>query len=163
MNRKQEFEDNLSSNRRSLISFILNKVNRTMDAEDVFQRASVIMWNKYNTFDSTTNFMSWACTIASFEVKNYMRSIFRCPVAFDSEVYDVIASLQIAEDKVENDIHDKLRLALTSLDEESKNLLINVYVNGEEAKDLAKKAGKSPQTYYNKLNIARNKIAEQIK
>jgi RNA polymerase sigma-70 factor (ECF subfamily) len=163
MNRKQEFEENLSSNRRSLISFILNKVRRTMDAEDVLQRASVIMWNKYDTFDSTTNFMSWACTIASFEVKNYMRSFFRCPVAFNSEVYDVISLLQIAEDKVENDIHDKLRLALTSLDEESKNLLIQVYVNGEEIKDLAKKAKKSPQTYYNKLTTLKKTLAEKLK
>ena len=31
------------------------------------------------------------------------------------------------------------------------------------AKDLAKKAGKSPQTYYNKLNIAKKKILEKLK
>jgi len=134
-----------------------------MDAEDILQRASMTMWNKYDTFDSTTNFMSWACTIALYESRNCYRSFIRCPISFNSEVYDDISLKQIVEDRQDNQIHDKLYDALSELDEESRNLLIGVYVNGEEAKDLAKKAGKSPQTYYNKLNIAKKKILEKLK
>lgn len=163
MNRRAEFEENLKNSRNALMSFILSKINKSMDVEDVFQRASMIMWNKYDLFDSTTNFISWACTIAFYESRNYCRSFIRCPISFDSEIYDKISLNQIFEDRQDNKMYDKLYNALSELDEESRNLLIGVYANGEEAKDLAKKAGKSPQTYYNKLNIAKKKIMEKLK
>lgn len=163
MNRRVEFEENLKNNRNALMSFILSKTNKSMDTEDIFQRASMTMWNKYDSFDSTTNFMSWACAIAFYESRNCYRSFIRCPISFDSEVYDVISLNQMVEDKQDNEIYDKLYNALSELDEESRIILIGVYVNGEEAKDLAKKAGKSPQTYYNKLNIAKKKILEKLK
>jgi RNA polymerase sigma-70 factor (ECF subfamily) len=163
MNKKAEFEQNVKENQTNLIRFISSRINRNTDAEDIFQKACVTMWKRYNTFDSATDFMAWATTVASFEAKNHNRAFNRCPVSFDSEVYDVVSSIRLADMTEDNPMYEKIISALNSLDEESKRLVIGVYINGEEAKDLAKKAGKSPQTYYNKLNIARKKLVEQIK
>lgn len=161
MDRLKEFEENFKTNRKSLINFLYSKVNKT-DAEDVLQRASLIMWKKYDTFDSTTNFLSWAFTIVGYEASNYRRSFNRCPVTFDSEAFDV-ASMKLIEYKDDNEVYEKFQIILNDLDEESKNLLIQVYVNGEEIRDVAKKAKKSPQTYYNKLNILKKFLAEKLK
>jgi RNA polymerase sigma-70 factor (ECF subfamily) len=121
------------------------------------------MWRKYDKFDVTTNFVAWACTIIKYETLNFRRSMNRCPVHFDSETYEEASLFQKTEIKECNEKHEKLQKALNSLDETSRRLLISVYVNKEEAKELAKKDGKSPQTYYNKLNLAKRKLESILK
>jgi len=60
-------------------------------------------------------------------------------------------------------VFEKLQIALNSLDDVSKQLLISVYIDKQEAKDLAKRDGKSPQTYYNKINLAKRKLESILK
>ena len=159
MNRLKEFEENLKNNYAGLSAFILSNIKNNLHVDDILQKVSLTIWKRYNDFDNSTKFMSWACTIAKFEINNYRRTSNRCPVNFNSDIYDDVSKFQKTEyGDHRDDITDKLQTALNSLDKESRNLLIAVYVNNEEAKDLAKKAGKSPQTYYNKLNIAKKKL-----
>lgn len=163
MNRLKEFEENLQKAQNSLINIIAHKIINKSDAFDIFQRASVTMWKKYDSFDGDTNFMAWASTIALYEVKNYVRSCIRCPVTFNSEIFhDVSSSLKNPIKENNNEIYDKLNKALSKLDSVSKRILTLVYVDNIEIKELAKKDGKSPQTYYNKLTIARKKLLSYL-
>ena len=162
MNRLAEFEENIRINRASIVSFIKNNIKASVDADDVFQKASLTMWKKYETFDKETSFFSWAATIARFQSNNHRRSSERCPISFDSEVYDVVCLKMKTESKNEDDRYESLQTALNSLDEEVKDLLIKVYVNGEQIKELAEKSGVPVQTLYNKVNIAKKKLIKML-
>jgi RNA polymerase sigma-70 factor (ECF subfamily) len=161
MDRLQEFEENLRVNQNALINIISSKIKNKSDAFDIFQKASITMWRKYDSFDKNTVFMAWASTIASYETKNYIRSFNRCPVKFDSETYDVVSMFLLSSSNEDNnDTLSKLNSAITKLDDISRRLVISVYIDGEEIKNLAKRDGKSPQTYYNKLNLAKKNLIE---
>jgi RNA polymerase sigma-70 factor (ECF subfamily) len=163
MERHREFEENIRNHRNYLISFIASKINRHSDVEDIFQKACVTIWKNYDKFDKTTNFTTWACTFALNELRNNIRVYNRNPVSFNSEEYDNVCVFLKTEYKQNSDeIHDKLIDSLNKLNDESRELLICVYVNGEESKQLAKRLGKSPQTIYNKINTAKNKLKEII-
>ena len=58
MNRLAEFEKNIRNNRTAIVSFIKNNIRASVDAEDIFQKASLTMWKKYETFDNETSFFS---------------------------------------------------------------------------------------------------------
>jgi RNA polymerase sigma-70 factor, ECF subfamily len=38
------------------------------DAEEVLQEAGVVLWQKFDRFDPTTNFSRWGCGVAYYEV-----------------------------------------------------------------------------------------------
>jgi len=159
MNKLKEFEENLQNNSSRLLGYICSLAKSNAHADDIFQKVSLTIWRRYNDFDNSTEFMSWACTIAKYEISNYHRTLNRCPVCFNSEIFDDASKFCKADSEATvYEIYEKLYNALKSLDKESRDLLISVYVDNEEAKDLAKKAGKSPQTYYNKLNLAKKKL-----
>lgn len=162
MNRLAEFEKNIRNNRTAIVSFIKNNIRASVDAEDIFQKASLTMWKKYETFDNETSFFSWAATIARFQSNNHRRSSERCPVSFDSEVYDVVSIKYQTEYKEEDERYDNLQIALDSLDEDIKDLFMKVYVNGEQIKDIAEKSGLPVQTLYNKLNITKKKLVKML-
>lgn len=162
MNRLAEFEENIRTNRVMLVRIINSNIRTSADAEDIFQRASLTMWRKYDNFDSKTAFIAWASTIVKFEACNFRRSYNRCPVSFDSEVYDVVSLLQKTESTIDDERYEKLQLALNCLDKDTKKLLVSVYLNGEEIKTIAEKTGKSPRTLYNKINLAKKKLVEMI-
>jgi RNA polymerase sigma-70 factor (ECF subfamily) len=160
MERLKEFEENIIINKNYLINIIASKIRNKSDAVDIFQRACIKMWKKYDQFDKQTNFMAWASTISIFEVKNYNRTYYRCPVNFDSTVFDVVGEKLKTSTETEKkfDLIEKLNKAINKLDEVSRYLITSVYMNNEDIKALAEKDGKSPQTYYNKLNLAKKKL-----
>lgn len=160
MNRLSEFEENIRSNRTAIVGFIRSNIKASVDAEDIFQKASLTMWKKYEAFDKETSFFSWATTIAKFQANNYRRSVQRCPVTFDSEMYDVVCLQYKTEFKHEDERYEILQTALNSLDQDIKELLIKVYVNGEQIKELAEKSGVPVQTLYNKVNVAKKKLVK---
>jgi len=162
MNRLLEFEENIRNNRTALVSFIKKNIRASVDAEDIFQKASLTMWKKYETFNKETSFFSWAATIAKFQANNYRRSVNRCPVSFDSEVYDVVCLKYQTDYKEEDERYDNLQIALDSLDEDIKDLFMKVYINGEQIKDLAEKFGVPAQTLYNRVNIAKKKLIKML-
>ena len=42
------------------------------DAQDVFQRTSLVLWQKFDQFDSDRDFLPWACGVAHYEVRNFL-------------------------------------------------------------------------------------------
>lgn len=161
MKRLAEFEHNIKSNYNRLSGFIFSIVKDNIHSDDILQKVCLTMWRKYDNFNKSTEFMAWACTIAKYEISNYKRSLSRCPVSFDSQVYEDVSKFHKTEfSNTSNEKYDKLQTALKSLDKESRNLLIAVYIDNQEVRELAREAGKAYQTYYNKLNLAKKKLKQ---
>lgn len=160
MNRLVEFETNVYRNRTALLRYISRKVNCVADAEDILQKSLMTMWRRYDTFSNETNFMTWACTVASFESKNTYRKHQRCPVLFDDVVFtDVSRYMSVYQSSNQ---YEAVQLALNQLEDKERQLIVAVHINGEDVKDIARSARKAPRTIYNNLYLARKKLAKYI-
>jgi RNA polymerase sigma factor (sigma-70 family) len=66
-----------------IYSFVVTLLPASGDADEVFQRTSVILWRKFSEFRPGTDFVSWACRVAHLEALNYLRARQRDRLLFD--------------------------------------------------------------------------------
>lgn len=158
--KQEEFVSLLNGAHGRLLRFVNSLVARRQDAEDILQKASITMWRRFADFESGTDFIAWACTVAAYEAKNFQRSLGRSRVLFDDELVEVLTRERIADLKNYDVRLDALEECVKKLDESSRGLVDAIYTRGEEVKELARKEGRAPQTFYNRLNMIRKILTE---
>jgi RNA polymerase sigma-70 factor (ECF subfamily) len=158
--RRDEFTGHLKSTRPRLLRFVMSLVGSMQDAEDILQKACLTMWKNFAAFTPETDFMAWASTVASFEVKNFRRSSGRSKVVFDGALVDVLQEESVQALRQYDSRLEALEECLHKLDDVSRSLVESVYSNGEEIKDIARREGRAVQTYYNRLNLVRRILAD---
>jgi len=157
---REEFERFLEEVRLPLLRFVVSLLGNVHDAEDVIQRASLTMWRRFSEFEQGTNFQAWALKVASFEVKNFLRSAARSVVTFDDTLLDRLAKDRAVDLQTDGSRLESLEDCMRKLDPQSRALVDAVYTRGEEIKDLAQREGRAPQTFYNRLNFIRRILTE---
>lgn len=63
----------LSTCQSQLLATVYSMVQNMADAEDICQRASLILWRKFDTFEEGTEFRSWALAVSRYEALNFIR------------------------------------------------------------------------------------------
>ena len=89
--RHDEFVRLLVKNQRRLHGFILTLLPQADDAEDVLQEASAVAWRKFDQYTSGTDFVSWVCTIARYEVLRYRSRQQPAHLIFDDSLVESLA------------------------------------------------------------------------
>jgi len=92
--REEEFVELLSRYRHQLFNYIFCIVHSIPDSEDVFQQATIAMWENFDQFDPGTDFLAWATRITKFRAMNFVRSRRREKLTFSEEL---IADLAIGK------------------------------------------------------------------
>jgi len=157
----------LNSAHRRLLAYLVSLLGSRHDAEDVLQKASVTMWRRFETFDASRatandDFLSWACTVAFYEAKNFQRAAARSRLHFSNELLEILASERPADLAQTDARHEALGHCLKSLDEPGRKLVEAAYFEEGSIATLAEQLGRAPQTLYNKLNIIRRKLADCV-
>jgi len=153
-----EFVQLLNAAHRRLLAYLVSILGNVADAEDVLQRASVTMWQKFEFFESGTDFPAWASTIAFYEARNFQRLNARSRLVFSDDLIQTLAEERL-QDVVNVDArHEALGKCLRALDEPARRLLEAAYLEDGSVITLAEKLGRAPQTLYNKLNLLRKKL-----
>jgi RNA polymerase sigma-70 factor (ECF subfamily) len=136
-------------------------VNRH-DAEDVLQRAGIIMWRRFATYEAGTDFIAWATTVCFYEARNFLRTVGRARVTFDDRLLEILAAERALDVRRWNPRLDALETCLDKLDSSGRELVEAVYSQGLDASELAHRRGLAVQTIYNKLNFIRRTLAECV-
>jgi RNA polymerase sigma-70 factor (ECF subfamily) len=71
--REDEFLGLYATHAPWLRGYLLCLVPRWADAEEIFQRCTVLLWEKFDQFEPGTDFEAWACNIARAQVRNFDR------------------------------------------------------------------------------------------
>ena len=141
-NNVAQFVQLLTENQTDIFSFILSRVPRSADAEDLLQETTKIMWEKFDTFDVDTNFRGWALTIARFNILNYYRKNKKQNQLFDelilANIESISADLVNADDRV-----DALRQCVKLLPSKQTTLLQMRFTDGIEVKVIAQQLRRS--------------------
>ena len=159
----EEFVRLFSEHQRELFKFIFLLIPSHADAENVLQETSVILWRKFNEFQSGTDFFRWAAQVARNKVRDFRKEAARDRLRFWND--DVIES--IAETRfMDSDslvqqrtlLADCVRL-LTPVDRE---LIRRCFGQNLSIKMVAERLGRPANTVYKALNRIRKVLMDCV-
>jgi len=164
MDRKkhQQFAERMIRDQSRLFGFILSLVPNRADAEELFQQASLTLWENWERYDPELDFFPWACGIAHNHVRNFIRSRRRNAVQLDADVIEAIADrgMKLAQDQ--DDRVTALRECITQLSERSRSA-VEQYYNGTAVDKIAKEAGDTANAVYKLLRRSREFLHDCVK
>jgi RNA polymerase sigma-70 factor, ECF subfamily len=68
------FAEQLTRDQHRIFAYIVTLVANRDDAEDIFQDACLVLWEKWKEYDSRRSFFGWACGVAHNKVRNKLRT-----------------------------------------------------------------------------------------
>lgn len=146
-----------------LLRYVRSLVVNRHDAEDVLQRASVVMWRRFATFEPGTDFVAWATTVAFYEARNFQRVTGRSRLAFDDELMQVLAAERAQDVRQQSNLRmELLEGCVEKLEDTQRDLVTAIYVEGRDVGAVAEESGRATQTIYNKLTGIRKALAECV-
>lgn len=147
---------------RRLSLYISALVPSPADADEILQETNVVIWKKFDTFTPGTDFLSWACRIALYQVLDYRRRQARSPALLSEEV-----TRQVAEAAGrEGDALERRRAALQEcrgkLAPAERKLLDECYRPGTQIPDVARRLKRVPTSLYRTLRRIRQALMDCI-
>lgn len=144
-NDRRAFLRHFLANRDSLYAFILVMVRDPALAEDIFQDVSVVLWEKFGSFEEGTSFAAWARQIAYNKIRNERRGQARAVLAAAPEA---LAATTAAFEKIdglggEEEWHGSLRRCLDRLSDTARRLVDLRYYEGFGLETIAAQLGRS--------------------
>jgi RNA polymerase sigma-70 factor, ECF subfamily len=167
--RAGEFISLFTQHSRQLYGYIRALVHHQSDAEDVFQEASRVMWQKFDQFQSDTDFLAWACCISHYEVLMYRRSKARQRWILREDVYALL-DREMSDMVVDMDVRSQaLSQCLELLPADDRQLLRARYSPGATTRHVSETLNRSVDAVYRSLrriheslfNCVRRKLTEE--
>src|SRR3954465_14738503 len=146
--RHAEFVAALTASHGQLHGYLRGMLGRRQDAEDVLQRASVLMWQKFGSFEAGTDFMAWASTICFYEAKNFLRLAARSPLRFDDDLLSTLAAERFEDLPSREQRLSALEGCFANLGDAEQRLVRAAYLNRDDSGigALAAQMNRAPQT-----------------
>jgi len=130
------------------------------DAEDVFQQTSLILWQKWEQFDSSREFLPWACGIAHNEVRNFLRTRGRNRVMLSEKLMGELADVRLDSQPLLDQRRDFLIECIKKLEFLARELLERCYAGRESMKVIARQFHTTPNALYLRLRRIRRDLMD---
>ena len=156
----EAFLKEFASQHDRLFAYLFSLLPHRPDAEDVFQRTSLILWQKFDQWERGTDFLAWACGVAFYEARNFIRVASRDRLRFSDALLDTLAKERAATLRRRDDRVAALQECLQKLGRNERELLEKAYVDEESIRELARRDGQAAQTLYNRLNLVRKRLLQ---
>ena len=157
---QDEFAQQFISSQGRLYSYIATLLPNRDDAEDVLQRTSLILWQKWEQFDGNRPFLPWARGIALNEIRNFLRRSERKNVHLSEPMIAVLA--EELDDEQAQDRTDALVACLGNLEAKQRHLLEQCYLGSNGVKAVAASMDSSADAIYMRLHRIRKFLVECI-
>ncbi len=152
-----------AADRERIYVFIFFLLPNHADAEDVFQKSSLVMWRKIDQLTDEGIFFTWACAVAKFEVRNFVSRMARERLTFSSEMLDRLGEERTARPAIASSRLDALRACVAGLPISDRQLIDILYSHDAPLNEFAKQQGKALQTLYNRAAILRQRLADCVR
>lgn len=145
---KTPFVKLLTANYARIYGFIISLVPNDSDADDIMQETAALMWENFNKFEPGTNFVSWAVTIAKFQILNYRKKHKQSRIVLSEQAYDLLIT---ETEKIQEENHERLQVlrdCLKKLSHKDQEFIKMRYYEGASARIVAQKVGTSIDAVY---------------
>ena len=151
-----------AQHQRSIHAYIYSLVPSRVDADDVMQETSLVLWRKWGEFDPSRDFIRWACGIAFHEVLKLRRKAATNRCFFDEELLEQLA----VEVMRQSDELERRQVALLSclnkLGTRDRELIERRYLEKTTARKVADELDRPASTVYKALARIRNSLFECV-
>jgi RNA polymerase sigma-70 factor (ECF subfamily) len=152
----------LTQHSSRIFGFVLALCVNRSDAEDVFQNTSVVLWEKFETYQSGTNFLAWACRIAYFEALYDRRKTSRVRTLSD-EAWQALAGDALAMTEENHDHQEALAACLEKLSPADRDLLEQKYFRHRSVVEIAESCSRSVHSIYRALSRIHDSLLECVR
>lgn len=163
MSHWNEFAATLAANQNRLYGYTLSLLGDPVQAEDVLQRANVVLCEKADAFTPGTEFMAWACTVVRFEVMAYRKELSRDRLVFDSETLGLLeneaAGYAARIDEVALHLHE----CIAHLNERQALILRKRYFSSDSVASIGQALGMTQNAVDQSLFRIRASLARCIR
>jgi RNA polymerase sigma-70 factor, ECF subfamily len=152
-----EFLELITSCQSRLFGYLYSLLHNMEDTEDVLQQAVLAMWRRFDEYDRSRNFFSWARQFAKFSALTHIRAKRRDRVVFsDDLVLMMVENAALpANDGFLESYHDALLRCMDRLSAADRDLLELCYFEQCSITKAAAKLGRSSQSTCNSLRRIR--------
>lgn len=160
--REHEFLQLFTRSQRSLHAYILAYVHDPNTAADLLQETNIVLWQKFDQFESGTNFFAWAREIARLSVIRHRRTSARRIGTLDPHLLEELAFR--ASELASTNIDDReiLKVCLRKLKEKDRELISARYRPGASVGKMAILLGRTENSVSQSLCRIRRSLAECV-
>ena len=145
-------------------SFILALVPNWSDADDLLQETAAVLWRRFDEYESGSNFVAWALTVARFQVMAHRKKFAtRSKLGLSDATVDQLADRVVAKAEQPDVRVDALRSCMGKLSEEDQTLVKLRYEPGASTQDVADATDRSVHAIYKALNRIHRSLMQCIR
>jgi RNA polymerase sigma-70 factor (ECF subfamily) len=148
----QRFLRLFMENERRIYGFIASLLPNLVDADDILQETSLVLWQKFDQFRIGTDFVAWACRVAQLQVLKFYEKQGRSRLRFDLETLEAIAKETLAMGPLLEARHQALAKCLDEMTARDRDLLQRRYANDSSPQQIAEQVGRSIHAIYKALS-----------
>jgi RNA polymerase sigma-70 factor (ECF subfamily) len=157
------FVAQLMEHRHRIYAFIAKQLVNPADAEDVFQKTSIVLWRKMHNFDSAGSFFHWACGIAFNEVRNFLTVQRRSRLHFDAELVELLAEEAKSEGELSEARLSAMQHCMERLSARQQAILRRCYLGTSTITQVAEGIGRERGALYKQLARLKEKLIDCIR
>jgi RNA polymerase sigma-70 factor, ECF subfamily len=156
-----EFVDLLQRATGQIFAYLNALLLNWNDAEDVFQDACVVLWEKFDDFRPESNFLAWALRIAQHKAMDFQKSRARRSAFWKVDLQESLMAAMAEADATDDGLA-ALSNCVARLDEGDRRLIQRCYGDGVPVRQVAADLGRSPQSVHNSLRRIRGVLLDCI-
>jgi RNA polymerase sigma-70 factor (ECF subfamily) len=162
-NASDAFVAKLMEHRHRIYAFIAKQLVNPADAEDVFQKTSIVLWKKMHEFDAGGSFFHWACGVAFNEVRNFLTVQRRSRLHFDVELVELLAEEARTEGELSEFRLSALQHCMEHLSARQQEILSRCYMGASTITEVAEGLGRERGALYKQLARLKEKLIDCIR
>lgn len=143
-------------------SFVYAAVRQPQDTEDLVQQVAATVIEKFDDFETGTNFNAWALAIARHKIMNHRTVRSRERHVFDSDTLASIADAYAPISAAYEDRRDALHHCMQLADERGRRMLDLRYQQELTPAQIAKQLNTSAQAVHAAMYRLRKRLADCI-
>lgn len=136
------FIEALTRHQPALEAFCFANLANREDAREVLQATCVKLWQKAADWDSETEFLPWAFTVARFTILSRYRDQKRDRLVFDEDVIQEMAKDTEDAATAFDERREALAKCMKKLDQKQTALLHDHYTANQSLREIAKASGR---------------------
>jgi RNA polymerase sigma-70 factor, ECF subfamily len=158
----RRFSSEFVRSQHRVFGYIVSLVANRSDAEEIFQQVCLILWEKWNQYDASRPFISWACGIALNVVRNHRRKMVGTPQLLDGQLLNQIAETYERHETWLDKRRQALENCLSKLSQDQRSIVDSAYFRQQSIIDVAAKLGLTPAAATMRLQRIRRSLFECI-
>jgi RNA polymerase sigma-70 factor (ECF subfamily) len=157
-----EFLELYSHNYPRLQYYLMALLPIADDAADVLQETSLVLWKKFDTYETGTNFFAWACKIARLQALKLRERRGKSAGIFGDELLETLAEEAAEERFAPGNLLRDLGQCLERLSHRDQQLIQKRYEPGISVAGLAAEIGRTANSLSKSLGRIRRSLLECI-